>query len=50
MCHVDGVKPVENTHIYVPRGVWLVVDYPLPRILSLKLEGVLEFEQVMFFI
>ncbi|CAF5169623.1 unnamed protein product, partial [Rotaria magnacalcarata] len=42
---IDEVKPVDNTNIYIPRGVWLVVDYPLPRILSLRIDGVLEFEQ-----
>ncbi|CAF2125989.1 unnamed protein product [Rotaria magnacalcarata] len=41
----NEVKPVDNTNIYIPRGVWLVVDYPLPRILSLRIDGVLEFEQ-----
>ena len=43
---IDGVKPGDNTQIYIPRGIWLVVDYPLPRILSLQIDGVLEFEQV----
>lgn len=43
---IDGAKPVDNTNIYIPRGIWLVVDYELPRIRSLVLEGVLEFEQV----
>ncbi|CAF3637436.1 unnamed protein product [Rotaria sp. Silwood1] len=40
-----GVKPGDNTNIYIPRGVWLVVDYPLPIIGSLRIDGVLEFEQ-----
>jgi hypothetical protein len=43
---IDGVKPGDNTQIYIPRGIWLVADYPLPRILSLRIDGVLEFEQV----
>ncbi|CAF0819146.1 unnamed protein product [Rotaria sp. Silwood1] len=42
-----SVKPSDNTNIYIPRGIWLVVDYPLPRILSLRIDGVLEFEQGM---
>ncbi|CAM2722167.1 unnamed protein product [Rotaria socialis] len=42
-----GVKPGNNTDIYIPRGVWLVADYPLPSILSLRIDGVLEFEQGM---
>ncbi len=43
---LDGVKPGDNTQIYIPRDVWLVADYPLPLILSLRIDGVLEFEQV----
>ncbi|CAF2873113.1 unnamed protein product [Rotaria sp. Silwood2] len=42
-----GVKPGDNTDIYIPYGVWLVVDYSLPCILSLRIDGVLEFEQGM---
>ncbi|CAF3925163.1 unnamed protein product [Rotaria sp. Silwood2] len=42
-----AIKPGNDTDIYIPRGVWLVVDYPLPRILSLRIDGVLEFEQGM---
>ncbi|CAF3592631.1 unnamed protein product [Rotaria sordida] len=40
-----SVKPSDDTNIYIPRGIWLVVDYPLPRIRSLRIDGVLEFEQ-----
>ncbi|CAF4886693.1 unnamed protein product, partial [Rotaria socialis] len=36
-----SVKPSDNTNIYIPRGVWLVIDYPLPRIRSLRIDGVL---------
>jgi hypothetical protein len=43
---LGSVKPGNNTNIYIPRGIWLVVDYPLPPILSLRIDGVLEFEQV----
>ncbi|CAF3091006.1 unnamed protein product [Rotaria socialis] len=42
-----SVKPGNNTNIYIPFGIWLVVDYPLPCILSLRIDGVLEFEQGM---
>ncbi|CAM4838655.1 unnamed protein product, partial [Rotaria magnacalcarata] len=42
-----SVKPGNNTNIYIPFGIWLVVDYPLPHILSLRIDGVLEFEQGM---
>ncbi|CAF3664415.1 unnamed protein product [Rotaria sordida] len=40
-----SVKPGNDTNIYIPRGIWLVVNYPLPRIHSLRIDGVLEFEQ-----
>jgi hypothetical protein len=43
---LGSVKPGDNTNIYIPQGIWLVVDYPLPRILLLRIDGVLEFEQV----
>ena len=43
---IDGAKPGDSTNIYIPRGIWLVVDYPLPRIQALRIDGVLEFEQV----
>ncbi len=43
-----SVKPGANTDIYIPSNIWLVVDYPLPPILSLRIDGVLEFEQVRF--
>ncbi|CAF1300760.1 unnamed protein product, partial [Adineta ricciae] len=42
-----SVKPGNNMDIYIPQGIWLVVDYPLPSILSLRIDGVLEFEQGM---
>ena len=44
--NLGSVKPDDNTNIYIPTGIWLVVDYPLPRILLLRIDGVLEFEQV----
>ncbi|CAF4249716.1 unnamed protein product, partial [Rotaria sp. Silwood2] len=40
-----GLEPGDDTSIYIPRGIWLVVNYPLPRIRSLRIDGVLEFEQ-----
>ena len=43
---VNPTKPVNNTDIYIPRGVWMVIDYPLPHIKALRIDGVLEFEQV----
>jgi hypothetical protein len=43
---IGSIKPGDNTNIYIPRGTWLVVDYPLPTILLLRIDGVLEFEQV----
>jgi hypothetical protein len=46
LCNLGSVKPGNNTNIYIPQGIWLVVDYPLPRILFLRIDGVLEFEQV----
>lgn len=39
-------KPAEYTDVYIPRGIWMVIDYPLPRIRALRIDGVLEFEQV----
>ncbi|CAF1015901.1 unnamed protein product [Rotaria sp. Silwood1] len=40
-----SIKPGNDTNILIPRGIWLVVNYPLPRIRSLRIDGVLEFEQ-----
>ncbi|CAF1377186.1 unnamed protein product, partial [Adineta steineri] len=42
-----SIKPGNGTDIYIPSDIWLVVDYPLPTILSLRIDGVLEFEQGM---
>jgi len=48
---VDGInvvvsqKPAANSDVYIPRGIWMVIDYPLPAIRSLRIDGVLEFEQ-----
>lgn len=39
-------KPAANTDVYIPRGIWMVIDYQLPTIRSLRIDGVLEFEQV----
>lgn len=39
-------KPAANSDVYIPRGIWMVIDYPLPVIRSLRIDGVLEFEQV----
>ena len=47
---LGSVKPGNDTNIYIPRGIWLVVNYPLPRIRSLRIDGVLEFEQVCVFL
>lgn len=41
-------KPENYTNVFIPRGVWLVVDFPLPSIRALRIEGVLEFQQVIF--
>lgn len=46
---VGSIKPGNNTNIYILRGIWLVIDYPLPSIRSLRIDGVLEFEQVCIF-
>ena len=43
---INTTKPRNNTDIYIPRGVWMVVDYPLPHIQALRIDGVLEFESV----
>ena len=40
-------KPADDTDIFIPRGIWVVIDHPLPRIRALRIEGVLEFEQVI---
>lgn len=43
---VNATRPANNTDVYIPRGIWMVVDYPLPHIKALRIDGVLEFEQV----
>ncbi|CAF5202894.1 unnamed protein product, partial [Rotaria magnacalcarata] len=40
-----GIKPGSDKNIFVPRCIWLVIDCPLPSIRSLKIEGVVEFQQ-----
>ncbi|CAF1351069.1 unnamed protein product [Rotaria sordida] len=40
-----GAKPGSDKNIFVPRCIWLVIDCPLPTIRSLKIEGVVEFQQ-----
>ena len=42
----NAAKPANNTDVYIPRGIWMVIDHPLPHIKALRIEGVLEFEQV----
>jgi len=42
---VNATRPANNTDVYIPRGIWMVVDYPLPHIKALRIDGVLEFEQ-----
>ncbi|CAF3595884.1 unnamed protein product [Rotaria sordida] len=40
-----GVKPDHDNNIFVPRCIWLIIDYPLPRIRALRIDGVVEFQQ-----
>ena len=46
---LDGSKPGDNVNIRVPRCVRLIVDFPLPRIRSLLIEGEVVFQQVNLF-
>ena len=46
LCLLATRKPLDNTDIYIPRGIWMVIDYPLPPVRALRIDGVLEFEQV----
>ena len=43
---IVGVKPGDNNNIFVPRCIWLIIDYPLPRIRALRIDGVVQFQQV----
>ena len=45
---LDTRKPAVDTDIFIPRGIWMMIDYPLPRMRSLRVDGVLEFEQVCY--
>ena len=47
-CLLDTRKPAPDTDIFIPRGIWMMIDYPLPRMRSLRIDGVLEFEQVYY--
>ncbi|CAF4431207.1 unnamed protein product [Rotaria sp. Silwood2] len=40
-----GVKPTDGANVFVPYCITLIIDYPLPKIRSLKIEGIVEFEQ-----
>ncbi|CAF4657274.1 unnamed protein product [Rotaria sp. Silwood1] len=40
-----GVKPSNGNNVYVPRCIWLIIDYPLPTIRALRIDGVVEFQQ-----
>jgi hypothetical protein len=42
----DGTKPGNNQNIYIARCTWLIIDCPLPTIRSLRIDGILEFQQV----
>ncbi|CAF5217824.1 unnamed protein product, partial [Rotaria magnacalcarata] len=41
----SGAKPGDGHNIYVPRCVWLIIDYPLPIIHAFRVDGVVEFQQ-----
>lgn len=44
-----GVKPGDNTDIVIPVCIKMIIDEPLPRIRTLVIQGVLEFQRVCFF-
>jgi hypothetical protein len=44
-CSSNGRKPGENQNVRVDSCIRLIVDEPLPRIRSLRIEGILEFQQ-----
>ncbi|CAF4366562.1 unnamed protein product [Rotaria socialis] len=41
----NGTKPGNDQNIFVPRCIWLVIDDSLPTIRSLRIDGVVEFQQ-----
>ena len=47
-CLLDTRKPALDADVFIPRGIWMMIDYPLPRMCSLRIDGVLEFEQVSY--
>lgn len=46
---IVGSKPGSGNNIFVPRCIWLIIDCPLPTIRALRIDGVVEFQQVSFF-
>lgn len=41
-------QPNENSDVFIPRNIWMVINQRLPRLKFLRIDGVLEFEQVNF--
>ena len=42
----DKQKPGDYQNIVIPWCYKMIIDYPLPRIRMLRIEGTLEFQQV----
>lgn len=42
----DKQKPGDDQNIVIPWCYQMIIDYPLPRIRMLRIEGTLEFQQV----
>lgn len=43
---VDGTKPPANQNIYIPRCIHMYIDEPTAPIRLLRIDGVVEFQQV----
>lgn len=45
---LDGIKPPNNQNIFIARCTQMIIDCPLPSIRSLRIDGILEFQQVSY--
>lgn len=51
MCfHLAAQKPTNDQDIFVPENITLIIDYPLPRIHTLKISGQVIFQDVCSFL
>lgn len=42
-----GVLPLDGDQVKIPRGVYIVVNCPLPQLKLLQIEGILEFDNTL---